>query len=223
MYALESELTFVDAPIYDEPCGDWAASFREVPLRRGETLFRAGDACERLLVPEDGRFRVQAVSRAGREIVLYRVGAGEICMMSAMSLLCGTGCRADAMVEDGGTARVVTARQFHDRLARDDAFRSYVLSSLGHRMHGVVGLLQDIAFERVNGRLAQLLLSKQDDGAFVCETHETLALELGSAREVVSRRLKAFERKGWVKLARGRLRVLDKSALKHVGEGCEEL
>ena len=221
MYVLESEPTFVDAPIYDEPRGDWAASFREVPLRRGETLFRAGDPCERLLVPEDGLFRVQAVSRAGREIVLYRVGAGEICMMSAMSLLCGTGCRADAIVEADGTARVISAGQFHDRLSRDDSFRGYVLSSLGHRMHCVVGLLQDIAFERVNGRLAQLLLSKQDDAAFVCETHETLALELGSAREVISRRLKAFERKGWVKLSRGKLQLLDRPALRHVCEGCD--
>ena len=221
MYVLESEPTLFDAPIHHDACGDWAAGFREVPLRHGETLFRAGDPCERLLVPEDGRFRVQAVSRAGREIVLYRVGAGEICMMSVMSLLCGTGCRADAIVEADGTARVVSARQFHDRLARDDAFRDYVLSSLGHRMHGVVGLLQDIAFERVNGRLAQLLLAKQDEAAFVCETHETLALELGSAREVVSRRLKAFERKGWVKLARGKLQLLDVLALKHVCQGCD--
>ncbi|MGI9414667.1 MAG: Crp/Fnr family transcriptional regulator [Hyphomicrobiales bacterium] len=220
MYLLESESPRVDAPVHLRTGGGRAAGVRDVPMRRGETLFRTGDGCERLLVPRDGRFRVQAVSRAGREIVLYRVGPGEICMMSAMSLLCGSGCRADAVVEADGTARVVIARQFHERLARDDAFRAHVLNSLGHRMHGVVSLLQDVAFERVNGRLAQLLLSKRDACSFVYETHETLALELGSAREVVSRRLKAFERKGWVKLARGKLQVLDEGALSRVCESC---
>lgn len=188
----------------------------DMVVRKGETLYRAGDACRRLFLLREGVVRVQAVSRTGREIVLYRVRPGEICMMTAASLMSGMAYRADAIVETDARMHVLSATEFEERLGDDPIFRKFVLSSLARRMHGVVHLLQDIAFEGVGGRLAALLVARIDGDGMVHDTHEALALELGSAREVISRRLKDFEQKGWVELGRGSLRVTDAASLERL-------
>ena len=190
----------------------------DMVLRRGEALFRAGDSCKRFFLLREGVVKVQAVSRTGREIVLYRVRPGEICMMTAASLMNGMPYRADGIVEDDARMQILSAGDFDHRLAQDAVFRGFVLSSLATRMHGVVRLLQDVAFEGLGGRLAALLLARSGADGTVRDTHEALALELGSAREVVSRRLKCFEQKGWVKLARGQLEVIDTAALRRLCE-----
>lgn len=193
----------------------------DMVLRRGEALFRAGDACSRFFLLREGVLKVQAVSRTGREIVLYRVCPGEICMMTAASLMSGMAYRADGIVEEDARLQFVGEAEFDRQLATDATFRRFVLGSLATRMHGVVRLLQDVAFEGLGGRLAALLLARSSVDGVVRDTHEALALELGSAREVVSRRLKCFEQKGWVKLARGQLAVVDTDALRRLCEGGE--
>lgn len=188
----------------------------EIVMRRGSALFRTGDACDRLFLLSEGVVRVQAVSRAGREIVLYRVRPDELCMMTALALLGATTYKADGIAETDISMQIISRAAFERRMAADPEFRSFVLGSLAHRMNDVVRLLQDAAFEGINRRLAQLLLERCDGRSVVCDTHEALALELGSAREVVSRRLKVFERNGWVRLARGKLDVVDAAALRRV-------
>lgn len=185
-------------------------------MRRGSALFRTGDACDRFYQLSEGVVRVQAVSRAGREIVLYRVRPDELCLMTALGLMDGSAYMADGIAETDVKMHIISKSAFEQRLSGDPAFRSMVLGALSHRMRDVVRLLQDVAFEGVNRRLAQLLLERRDGRSMVCDTHEVLALELGSAREVVSRRLKAFERNGWVRLSRGRLDVVDADALRRV-------
>jgi CRP/FNR family transcriptional regulator len=192
------------------------ASARTVKVKDGEALFRNGDPCERFVVLTRGVLRVQVVSRSGREIVLYRVRPGELCLATAANLMSGRPYRIDGIAEGDITGIQLTDVRFQAMMSDDAEFRSFVLSSLGARINDVVGLLQDVAFEGINSRLAQLLLGRCGTGAEVCETHERLALELGSAREVVSRRLKQFERSGWVQLSRGRIALLDVAALEDI-------
>lgn len=217
MEALEEAFSVEEVPDDRLPCRRGPHAL-DVVMRRGEALFRAGDACTRFFVLREGVVKVQAVSRTGREIVLYRVNPGEVCMMTAASLMNGMPYRADGIVEEDARLQLLSAADFDRRVAADDQFRRFVLSSLATRMHGVVRLLQDVAFEGLGGRLAALLLARSCVDGVVRDTHEALALELGSAREVVSRRLKCFEQKGWVKLARGQLDVTDTAALQRLCE-----
>ncbi len=217
MEALEDTFDVEDMLHGQTPCRRGPHAL-DMVLRRGEALFRAGDTCTRFFVLREGVIKVQAVSRTGREIVLYRVRPGEICMMTAASLMNGMPYRADGIAEDDARVQLLGAADFDRRIAADETFRRFVLSSLATRMHGVVRLLQDVAFEGLGGRLAALLLARSSADGVVRDTHEALALELGSAREVVSRRLKCFEQKGWVKLARGQLDVTDVSALQRLCE-----
>lgn len=217
MEALEETFEVEELPGGRTPCRR-GPHMLDVVMRRGEALFRAGDACTRFFVLREGVVKVQAVSRTGREIVLYRVNPGEVCMMTAASLMNGMPYRADGIIETDARMQLLSAADFDRRLATDAGFRQFVLSSLATRMHGVVRLLQDVAFEGLGGRLAALLLARSSVDGVVRDTHEALALELGSAREVVSRRLKRFEQKGWVKLARGQLDVTDAAALQRLCE-----
>ncbi len=192
---------------------------RQVSLRDGEALFRCGDTCDQFFVMMSGVLRVQVASRNGRQIVLYRVRQGELCMATTTALFAARPFHADGFAEAGSKVLVLPRSRFQSLMANDAAFREFVLGALGKSIASVMDLLQDVAFEGVNNRLAQLLLERSGTTADVRDTHERLALELGSAREVVSRRLKEFERAGWVRLTRGRIEVLDAGALERIERG----
>jgi CRP/FNR family transcriptional regulator len=111
---------------------------------------------------------------------------------------------------------VIPKARFDEALQRSPVFRRFVFSSFAKRVSGFITLLEEVAFARMDCRLAQHLFDRAaDDGVARC-THHTLAAEFGTAREVVSRMLKEFERKGWVKLGRGRIQIIDREALQRV-------
>ena len=99
---------------------------------------------------------------------------------------------------------------FQALIASDEAFRNHVFSLFGERLATLLSLVEAIAYHKLDQRLAALLLAKGDP---VHATHQALADELGSVREIVSRLLRVFEDKGWVDLARERIHVIDRAAL----------
>ena len=213
MDVLEDTFDITASPAEFQPCQRRSQPRPDMTLHRGDALFRTGDPCKNFFLLNKGVLKVHAISKRGREILLYRVRPGEVCMMTATALMSGGAYGAEGVAETDAKLSMISSSRFNHLLASDDDFRSFVLNSLSVRMHGVVRLLQGVAFDGVNGRLAGLLLARSGDGSVVPDTHEALALELGSAREVVSRRLKVFEQNGWVRLARGRVGILDRDAL----------
>jgi CRP/FNR family transcriptional regulator len=177
-------------------------------------LFSHGSPCRQFLLLLDGVVRVQAFSTGGREIVLYRLHPGEACIMTSACLLGGQAYAAEGIAETALHAATISHRNFERLLLESTAFRGFVFGAFGARITALVGRVEEVALERIDGRLARLLLRLASEvGATIECTHHSLAADLGSAREVVSRQLKAFERCGWVVLRRGRIRVLDHAAL----------
>lgn len=185
---------------------------RPVELPVGMTLFSPGNACEAYLLVLDGSVRVQMLADNGREIVLYRVRDGESCVLTTACLLGEEVYAAEGVVEEPTAAQVVPRALFDDLMARSDAFRRFVFAGFGRRVAEILETMQDAVFHRVEPRLARHLLAHGENGALVA-THRDLAAELGTAREVVSRHLKAFEKRGLVHLARGTISVADRSGL----------
>lgn len=139
---------------------------------------------------------MQKVSASGRELILYRVGPGQSCVLSTTCLLAGETYPADGITETPVRAAVIPKTQFEEALQRSPVFRRFVFASFAKRVSGFIMLLEEVAFARMDCRLAQHLLDRTtDDGVVMC-THHALAAELGTAREVVSRLLKEFERRG---------------------------
>lgn len=216
-------LNWIDAFPELQQIGDpaWkraAATAQVMDVPKGATLFRDGDLCNGYVFVIDGAVRVQKVDIQGREIVLYRVEEGQTCMLTTSCLTGNQAYPAEGIAETNVKLAMLPAAAFEEAVADSDAFRRFMLASIGTRIGDLMMLVEDVAFGRMDIRLARLLLRRGEGGQVVRCTHQELAFELGTAREVVSRLLKDFERKGWVVLRRGEVEVLDRSALEMLKE-----
>ncbi|MDD3517607.1 MAG: Crp/Fnr family transcriptional regulator [Chromatiales bacterium] len=191
---------------------------REIDVPQGTVVFRSGDECQSYLLVLAGSIRVQQTAANGREIVLYRVQEGDSCVLTTSCLLGRTHYCAEGVTETPVHAIAIPVERFNEGLEQSPAFRRFVFHSFGRRISDLMLLIEDVAFGRLDARLAERLLALVGDAASLDRTHQELATELGSAREVVSRALKDFERRGWVQLHRGRVEIVDRRALQTLAE-----
>jgi CRP/FNR family transcriptional regulator len=194
-------------------------SAHRVALPPGAAVFHVGSACAQYLLVVDGGVRVQLLTESGHEVVLYHVRAGESCILTTACLLGGVPYPADGVTETSVSALAIDSGEFRRALAESPGFRLFVFRNIGERFAGVIGRLAEVAFGSIDRRLAQVLLRAGSSGQSVAFTHQALATELGTAREVVSRHLKRFEQHGWVSLGRGRIKVRDQAVLLRLGDG----
>lgn len=187
---------------------------RIVSLPAGKKVFRGGDECRNYLLVLEGSVRVQMTAESGREIVLYRVDPGETCVLTTACLLAHEAYSAEGVTETAVRAVTIPAATFHELLGRSSVLREFVFTTYGARIADLMLLVEEVAFKRIDLRLARFLNDHADTGGNLDATHHALAVELGTAREVVSRQLKEFERNGLVALSRGRIAVRDREALK---------
>lgn len=197
------------------------AAAMEVALPAGVKAFEIGSPCETYLLIKQGSVRVQQIAESGREIVLYRVGSGQTCVLTTTNLLAHADYLAEGVTESPVEAVAVPRACFERLLASSEAFRDFVFSTYGERITSLLLLVEEVAFGRVDARLAQRLLDRRGAEGQVALTHQQLAVELGTAREVVSRQLKDFEQRGWLRLERGRIAVLAPAALEALASHSE--
>jgi CRP/FNR family transcriptional regulator len=186
----------------------------------GATLFGPGAPAERFVVVLSGAVRVEQVGEGGRSVVLYRVGPGESCVMTTSCLLSGTPYAAWGIAEGAVEALALSATAFRRLVDSDPDFRALTLSVFSDRILELSEVIEDLLVRRVDLRLAAWLAERTEAGT-IAATHQAIAAELGSAREVVSRLLKDFERRGLVRLGRGAVTVLDPGALLRLGRSGE--
>lgn len=179
---------------------------RAMRFPAGQILFSAGQGCQGLPLVMGGSIKVQMTGVSGHSIVLYRLEADDICTLSIGCLMTGRPYRAEAVVEEEAEALMIPRAVF-DRLMDQSAdFRLGIMESYGRRLDDLMLLVEEVAFRRMDRRLEEWLLGRAARGPVVI-THQELAVELGTAREVVSRLLKELERRNMVRLARGKIEV----------------
>jgi CRP/FNR family transcriptional regulator len=188
---------------------------RSVP--RGTVLFRPGDHAQGFVVVLSGRIEVRLTSASGREILLYAVEPGESCVQTTLGLMGDEPYSGEATAATEARVALIPRPLFLRLLDDDDGFRRFVMNAFGQRMAELTHLLEQVAFGRVEVRLAGALIELATDG-LVEATQAELAARIGSAREVVSRRLEAFERHGWVSVDRGHVRLRDEGELRRLAE-----
>lgn len=190
-----------------------AQGVRQTTLPAGTVVFRDGDSCQAYTLILEGCVRVQKVSESGRQIVLYRVEPGQTCVLTTNALMTDLPYGAEGVAETDVRAAVLPASTFQALLGCSAVFRRFVFSAYAARISDLLLLIDEVAFGRIDARLAHVLLTRADNSGIVVATHLDLAMELGSAREVISRQLKEFERRHWVNATRGQVRVTDAAAL----------
>jgi CRP/FNR family transcriptional regulator, anaerobic regulatory protein len=225
--ALKQEI-LAKIPFIDEASAELRSALAEtavvVRLRAGDYFLREGDTCAHFAVVASGKMRVFKLGENGHEITLYHVGAGEACPLNVSCILSDSPVPAMACVEDDVEAIVVPAATFRRWIAEHESLRSFVFRMFAGRLTEVMSLVEEVAFRRMDrrlaGRLGELFEREGTDGA-IETTHAELAANLGTAREVVSRLLKEFERLGAIRLARGKILVRDLALLRSLRSNSE--
>jgi CRP/FNR family transcriptional regulator len=194
------------------------ASARIVEAPAGTIGYRETDPCNAYVMRLSGRSRVYKMSDSGREILLYRVTAGETCVLTTTCLLGRSRYPASTIVEEPIRDVIIPASVFHQLMVESEVFRRFVMSNYGNLISNLIVLVDEVAFHGLDARLAKQLLEASAGVAAIERTHQQLADELGTAREVISRRLKNFERQGLLNLGRGKINIQNKSALEKLSQ-----
>ncbi|MBI5891380.1 MAG: Crp/Fnr family transcriptional regulator [Nitrosomonadales bacterium] len=186
-----------------------------MPIPAGTVIFDENQPCQGFPMLLSGSIRVIKAAPSGRELQLYRVSPGESCILTSSCLLGHTRYQARGIAETALELVLLPAPSFHTLLGKHDSFRKYVFHLFSDRLTDLMQLVSAVAFQKLDQRLAALLIAKPSP---LHTTHQALADELGSAREMVSRLLKGFAEQGWVRLAREQIEVIDIAALKRFAE-----
>jgi len=177
-------------------------------LKTGDHVFWEGDHCQNLALLVSGTVRVYKIGESGREITLYRIKKGEGCMLTISCILSDGKFPAMAQIEEDTEALIISAGVFRDWVDRYPVWRSFVCGLLSQRLASIIMTVEEIAFRRMDKRIGEFLFDRyRKYGSELKITHQEIALELGSAREVVSRILKEFEQQGKIKQSRGIIQV----------------
>lgn len=184
-------------------------------LPRGARIFGPGDTPQGFAMVLSGRIEVSLTGPSGREILLYAVEPGQSCIQTTLGLLGDQPYSGEAICVTETRVALIPAPLFHALMGRSEAFRGFVFRALATRMNDMTALLERVAFTRVEARLAQALIDLGARGA-VEATHAELAARVGTAREVVSRRLEAMARRGLVSTDRGRVDLRDLAGLRQL-------
>jgi CRP/FNR family transcriptional regulator len=189
------------------------AAYAEVPA--GAVLFDEGAACRGFPLVLAGEVRVARGSPQGRAMELYRVPPGEVCVVSTSCLFGGRTLQAHGTAATP-TRLVLVDPQGFDRWCAHEPFRRFVFGVFAERLADLMALVEAVAFQRLDQRLADALLGR---GTVIATTHQALAEELGTVREIVTRLLRRFERAGWIALGRERIELRDPAALRRLAAG----
>jgi CRP/FNR family transcriptional regulator len=185
-----------------------------VSVPAGTILFSPGSACPGFVILIEGSIRVAITGPQGRSIVLYRVGHGETCVQTTLCALGDAHYTAEGVTEAACRAVIMPLPRFEALMGVSPLFRRFVFSRFGERLDEITRLLEAVAFVSIEARLCGALMARRPlAGDVIRITHQTLADEIGSAREVVSRTLDALARQGLLELTRGAITVRDPGAL----------
>ena len=182
-----------------------------------QCLFRLGDACENFVFVSSGQVRVELLSSQGQQLLLYRIQGGESCVMTTACLLGNNHYSAQAITDTQVELTLIPRADFHRCISESAPFRDFVFNGFSSRLAALMQRTTELATWSVDQRLAAALTHHAEQnhtGAPLALTHDQLAVEIGTAREVVSRRLSALANQGLIARQRGQIEVLDITGLK---------
>jgi len=191
----------------------FASEGKPIQSPAGEVLIELSSRCDGYLFLLEGVLRVSSLAENGRELLLYRLFPGESCIVTTSCLISSAEYPVRATAEEQVSGLWIPRALFLDLLHDSREFSQFVFRSFAQHLTTILQLVEQVAFHRLDTRLARLLLER---GAEIDATHQEIAAELGSVREIVSRLLKSFEEQGWVRLGRKHVTVVDPTKLQEI-------
>lgn len=211
-------------PIFGEPgteelLSSLAGEAVSLSFSAGERIFASGDACRHFIIVASGEVRVRLSTKNGREITLYHLSRGEPCALTTSCLLRNTPYYAEGLAETDVELLAFPSARFLDSIAASPLASRHLLMDFAVRISGMTALIDRLAARDIETELSDFLLSHQSTDGNVTLSHKAIAAEIGTAREVVSRKLKELERAGVIRLGRGEVRILDAGMLERLSGG----
>jgi CRP/FNR family transcriptional regulator len=183
-------------------------------LPAGAQVFAEHQPCQGFPLLLEGSIKVCKLAASGRELMLYRVSPGGSCIISSSCLLGKSDYNARGIAETPLTLLALPVAAFAELMFAHPPFRDFVFHLFAERIGELMQLVEEVAFARLDQRLAKLLLARPGD--VLSTTHQQLADELGSVREIVSRLLKGFAAQGLVSLGREQITLIDRPGLQRI-------
>jgi CRP/FNR family transcriptional regulator len=193
---------------------DFQQSAYMARIPAGHDVFLEGDRVEAIALLISGVVRVYKIGETGREITLYRFGNGESCILTANAILSQEIFPAVATIEEDAEAVMIPAETFRAWVGKYDLWREFVFDLLSQRLSKVMSIVDEVVFRRMDARLASLLLTRSQVQNPLRITHQEIASELGSSREVISRLIEDLSARGFLRVGRGEIEILDADALR---------
>lgn len=190
--------------------------FQPMDISEGTVLFSPGDAVRGYVILLSGRVGVHLLGPTGRDIRLYDVEPGQSCIQSTLGLLGGEAYSGEAVADCASRLVLLPRTDFLSLLDISHAFRNLVFTAFAGRMQKMMHLIENVSFLRVEVRLAALIAERADGAGILTMTQAEMASAIGTAREVISRRLDKMARAGLIEQERGQLRILDRPGLDHL-------
>jgi CRP/FNR family transcriptional regulator, anaerobic regulatory protein len=190
-------------------------SVHPVDIPAGTVLFRPGEAAQGFVVVLSGRIDVFLTGPNGREILLYSVAPGQSCIQTTLGLLGEEDYAGEAVAATPCHVAMIPKGMFLSLMDDGPGFRGFVFAAFATRMQNMMHLIEMVAFQKIECRLASALLDLEV-GGIIHATQAVLAARIGSAREVVSRRLDNFARQGWVETDRGQVLIRNHDRLRQL-------
>jgi CRP/FNR family transcriptional regulator len=187
----------------------------ETHLDPGQIVFRAGDLAQGFAVVLEGRIEVMLTGASGREILLYAVEPGQSCIQTTLGLIGDTPYSGEALTITPCRLVILPREMFRSLMDQSEPFRSFVFRAFAARMAELTNLLEQVAFARIESRLARALMDLAQAGE-VQATHAELAARIGSAREVISRQLERWAQRGLIATERGRIVIRAPADMKRI-------
>jgi len=183
---------------------------------KGENIHSGERDCEGLMIVKSGRLRVYIISESGREATLFRPVPGEVCVFTASCVMRNIDFEVIIDAEEDSEVLILPAQNYQEIMQTSQEAAEFTNQVIAARFSDVMWVMEQILFTSLDKRLAMFLLEqaravKKDEFSI---THEAIAGHLGSAREVITRMLKYFEREGMIGVFRGGIRIIDQAKLR---------
>lgn len=188
-------------------------STRQLTLPANHRVFAQGQMSQHYIYVQSGSIKVLRHAGNGREFVLYRIHPNEMCVLTTACMLGNFAYPADAVTETEAKVLVFGQEDFETLTTSSAEFRNFILANFGARLTDLMKQLEHVTLKNIDQRLAEYLLRMTDKSGQIKTTHQFIATDIGTAREVISRHLKAMEKKGTIKLGRGTIQIISKKYL----------
>ncbi|MGB3533373.1 MAG: Crp/Fnr family transcriptional regulator [Microcoleaceae cyanobacterium] len=194
------------------------AQGQSISLPAGHFVCLEGEMCHHLPLVVSGSVRVYKIGENGREITLYHLDRGDSCILTASSIISQKVFPAFAITETEVEAFIIPANSLREWVKYNPIWQEYIFGLLSQRLATVIEIIEEVAFRRMDCRIAAYLLNNSDNHLKLHTTHEAIAQDLGSSREVISRILKNFEKQRLLSMSRGLIELKNRSEIEKIAQ-----